>query len=43
MFGKLNEAKQKADEIKQKLEAISVEGTAQGISIVANAIKKLLQ
>lgn len=41
MFGKLNEAKQKADEIKQKLEAISVEGTAQGISIVANGNKKI--
>jgi DNA-binding protein YbaB len=41
MFGKLNEAKQKADEMKQKLEAINVEGTAQGISIVANGNKKI--
>lgn len=41
MFGKLNEAKQKADEMKQKLDAISVEGTAQGISIVANGNKKI--
>lgn len=41
MFGKLNEAKQKADEMKQKLEAISVEGTAQGIKIVANGNKKI--
>jgi DNA-binding YbaB/EbfC family protein len=28
MFGKLNEAKQKADEIKKKMDAISVEGEA---------------
>jgi DNA-binding protein YbaB len=41
MFGKLNEAKQKADEMKQKLEAISVEGTAQGIRIVASGNKKI--
>lgn len=41
MFGKLNEAKQKAEEMKQKLEAISVEGTAQGIKVIANGNKKI--
>lgn len=42
MFGKLNEAKQKAEEMKQKLDAISVEGIAQGVKIIANANKKII-
>ncbi len=41
MFGKLNEAKEKAEQIKQKLELISVEGTAEGIKVIANANKKV--
>ncbi len=41
MFGKLNEAKQKAEEMKQKLEAITVEGNAQGVKVTANANKKI--
>ena len=41
MFGKLNEAKQKAEEMKAKLDAISVEGTAQGVTVIANANKKI--
>ncbi len=41
MFGKLNEAKQKAEEMKQKLEAITVEGSAQGVKVTANANKKI--
>lgn len=42
MFGKLNEAKQKAEEMKAKLEAITVEGSAQGITVTANANKKII-
>lgn len=41
MFGKLGEAKQKAEEMKLKLEAITVEGNAQGIQVIANANKKI--
>lgn len=41
MFGKLDEAKQKAEEMKLKLEAISVEGNAQGVKVIANANKKI--
>lgn len=41
MFGKLGEAKQKAEEMKLKLDAISVEGTAQGVNVIANANKKI--
>ena len=33
MFGKLAEAQQKAEEIKKRLEAITVEGTAEGVTI----------
>lgn len=39
MFGKLNEAKQKAEEIKNKLNAITVEANVQGVSVIANANK----
>jgi DNA-binding protein YbaB len=42
MFGKLNEAKQKAEEMKLKLDAITVEGSAQGVQIIANANKKII-
>jgi DNA-binding protein YbaB len=42
MFGKLGEAKQKAEEMKLKLEAITVEGNAQGVQVVANANKKII-
>lgn len=42
MFGKLGEAKQKAEEMKLKLEAITVEGNAQGVQVIANANKKII-
>ncbi len=42
MFGKLGEAKQKAEEMKLKLEAITVEGNAQGVRVIANANKKII-
>lgn len=42
MFGKLNEAKQKAEEMKLKLDAITVEGNAQGVQVIANANKKII-
>lgn len=42
MFGKLGEAKQKAEEMKLKLEAITVEGNAQGVKVIANANKKII-
>ena len=42
MFGKLGEAKQKAEEMKLKLEAITIEGNAQGIKVIANANKKII-
>ncbi len=41
MFGKLGEAKQMAEEMKLKLEAITVEGNAQGVKVIANANKKI--
>lgn len=41
MFGKLNEAKEKAEQIKQKLELITVEGNAEGIKVIANGNKKI--
>ncbi|MCF8429738.1 MAG: YbaB/EbfC family nucleoid-associated protein [Bacteroidia bacterium] len=41
MFGKLGEAKQKAEEMKLKLDAITVEGNVQGIKVTANANKKI--
>ena len=42
MFGKLGEAKQKAEEMKLKLEAITVEGNTQGVRVIANANKKII-
>jgi len=42
MFGKIAEAKQKAEEIKSKLSLITVEGNAEGITIVANGNKKII-
>lgn len=42
MFGKLGEAKQKAEEMKLKLEAITVEGNAKGVKVIANANKKII-
>jgi len=42
MFGKLNEAKHKAEEMKLKLDAITVEGNAQGVQVIANANKKII-
>lgn len=42
MFGKLGEAKQKAEEMKLKLEVITVEGNAQGVQVIANANKKII-
>ena len=42
MFGKLGEAKQKAEEMKLKLEAITVEGNSQGVKVIANANKKII-
>jgi hypothetical protein len=41
MLGKLNEAKQKAEEMKLKLDAITVEGNADGIKVLANGNKKI--
>jgi nucleoid-associated protein EbfC len=43
MFGKLAEAKQKAEEIKQRLELITVEGKAENglVSITATANKHI--
>ncbi len=41
MFGKLNEAKEKAEQIKQKLELITVEVNAEGIKVIANGNKKV--
>ena len=41
MFGKLAEAQQKAEEIKQKLEAISVEGEAGKVKVIATGNKKI--
>jgi len=42
MFGKLGEAKQKAEEMKLKLAAITVEGNTQGVQVIANANKKII-
>jgi DNA-binding protein YbaB len=42
MFGKIAEAKQKAEEIKSKLSLITVEGKAQGIRVIANGNKKII-
>ncbi|MCX6186134.1 MAG: YbaB/EbfC family nucleoid-associated protein [Bacteroidetes bacterium] len=42
MFGKIAEAKQKAEEIKIKLSQITVEGKVQGITVVANGNKKII-
>lgn len=43
MFGKLNEAKQKADEIKQRLETISVTGEAENgaVKVIATGNRKI--
>jgi nucleoid-associated protein EbfC len=41
MFGKIAEAKQKAEEIKSKLSLITVEGKMQGITVVANGNKRI--
>jgi nucleoid-associated protein EbfC len=43
MFGKLNEAKQKADEIKQRLDTISVTGEAENgaVKVMATANRKI--
>ena len=43
MFGKLGETQQKAEEIKQKLEAITVEGEAGNgkVKVVASGNKKI--
>jgi nucleoid-associated protein EbfC len=43
MFGKLNEAKQKADEIKKKMDTISVEGQAGNgkVKVVSTGNKKI--
>jgi DNA-binding YbaB/EbfC family protein len=43
MFGKLNEARQKADEIKKKLDAITVEGNSGGgrVKVVATGNRKI--
>ncbi len=42
MFGKIAEAKQKAEEIKIKLSQITVEGKVQGITVVANGNKRII-
>ncbi|MEI6881050.1 MAG: YbaB/EbfC family nucleoid-associated protein [Bacteroidota bacterium] len=42
MFGKIAEAKQKADEIKTKLSLISVEGKVQDISVIVDGNKKII-
>ena len=42
MFGKIAEAKQKAEEIKSKLSLITVEGKAEGITIIADGNKKII-
>ena len=42
MFGKLAEAQQKAEEVKQKLEAISVEGTAGNLKVIATGNKRII-
>jgi DNA-binding protein YbaB len=42
MFGKLSEAKQKAEEMKLKLAAITVEGNANGVKVIADANKKII-
>ena len=42
MFGKLSEAKQKAEEMKLKLAAITVEGNAHGVKVIADANKKII-
>jgi DNA-binding protein YbaB len=43
MFDKLNQAKQMAEGIKAKLETISVIGEAEGIKVVSNANRKILE
>ncbi|TNE81821.1 MAG: YbaB/EbfC family DNA-binding protein [Bacteroidetes bacterium] len=42
MFGKLAEAKKKAEEVKERLQHISVIGEAQGIRVVANGNRKIV-
>ncbi|MBL56745.1 MAG: nucleoid-associated protein, YbaB/EbfC family [Flavobacteriales bacterium] len=39
MMGKLQEAQQKMEEVKDKLDAISVVGEAQGVKVVVNGNK----
>lgn len=41
MFGKLAEAQQKAEEIKKRLELITVEGKAEGITVTATGNKNI--
>ncbi len=43
MFGKLNEAKQKAEEVKQRLETISVQGEAENgaVRVIANGNRRI--
>jgi DNA-binding YbaB/EbfC family protein len=41
MFGKLAETQQKAEEIKKRLEAITVEGKAEGVTIIATGNKTI--
>lgn len=43
MFDKLNQAKQMATEIKQKLENISVSGEAGGVKVIANGNRKIIE
>lgn len=43
MFDKLNQAKQIATEIKQKLENISVSGEAGGVKVIANGNRKIIE
>lgn len=42
MFGKIAEAKQKAEEIKSKLSLITVVANVQGITVTANGNKKIM-
>jgi DNA-binding protein YbaB len=43
MFDKLNQAKQMAEGIKAKLETIRVTGEAEGITVLANGNRKVLE
>jgi len=41
MFGKFAEAQQKAEEIKTKLDAITVEGKSEGVFVTADGNRKI--